>query len=470
MRIARLARAGGLPDWIKLEVIPDQRYLLPDRVETLRAAATLVEDGFTVLPYVIPDPVLAKKLEEVGCATVMPLAAPIGSGRGLKLRDAIRIIIEQAEVPVVVDAGLGSPSHAAEAMELGADAVLVNTAIAHAADPVAMARAFALGVEAGRAAFLAGCHGGARDGAAVEPGRRGSSPRRERLHRQRHEPRARAGRDRRAAARAPRARRAVRARRAKRRAGRARRVRARRSSRKATSSWSRARWPVADLFADSARLYLVTGVRPDLADFLEAAVRGGVDAVQIRERGLLDGELLAALHEAREVTHRLAVPLVVNDRPDLAAARRRRRRPRRPGRPPGHGKPAASASARGLSTHAPGEIDAAEADYIGVGPVLRHADEGGPRGGRPRPRPLRRRERDRSRGSRSAESTARTSSRSWRRARPESPSCGRSAMPRRPRSGGRESSEARSRARVRAGGPWWRPASSAERAAWRESA
>jgi thiazole synthase len=156
VRTARLARAGGLPDWVKLEVIPDPRYLLPDPVETLRAAAKLVEEEFTVLPYVLPDPVLQKKLEEVGCATVMPLAAPIGSGRGLKLRDAIRIMVEQAEVPLVVDAGLGSPSHAAESMELGADAVLVNTAIARADDPVAMARAFRLGVEAGRAAFLAG--------------------------------------------------------------------------------------------------------------------------------------------------------------------------------------------------------------------------------------------------------------------------------------------------------------------------
>jgi thiazole synthase len=159
VRTARLARAGGLPDWVKLEVIPDPRYLLPDPVETLRAAATLVEDGFTVLPYVLPDPVLQKKLEEVGCATVMPLAAPIGSGRGLKLRDAIRIMVEQAEVPLVVDAGLGAPSHAAEAMELGADAVLVNTAIARAGDPAAMARAFRLAVEAGRAAFLAGIMG-----------------------------------------------------------------------------------------------------------------------------------------------------------------------------------------------------------------------------------------------------------------------------------------------------------------------
>jgi thiazole synthase len=156
VRMAKLARAGGLPDWIKLEVIPDPRYLLPDPVETLNAAEALVADGFTVLPYMLPDPVLAKRLEEAGCATVMPLAAPIGTGRGLKLRDSIRIMIEQAGVPVVVDAGLGAPSHAAEAMELGADAVLVNTAIARADDTVAMARAFRLGVKAGRAARLAG--------------------------------------------------------------------------------------------------------------------------------------------------------------------------------------------------------------------------------------------------------------------------------------------------------------------------
>jgi thiazole synthase len=156
VRMAKLARAGGLPDWIKLEVIPDPRYLLPDPLETLKAAEALVADGFTVLPYMLPDPVLAKRLEEAGCATVMPLAAPIGTGRGLKLRDSIRIMIEQADVPVVVDAGLGAPSHAAEAMELGADAVLVNTAIARADDTVAMARAFRLAVEAGRAARLAG--------------------------------------------------------------------------------------------------------------------------------------------------------------------------------------------------------------------------------------------------------------------------------------------------------------------------
>src|SRR5215471_10971014 len=156
VRVARLARAGGLPDWIKLEVIPDPRYLLPDPVETLQAAEQLVGDGFTVLPYVMPDPVLQRRLEEVGCAAVMPLAAPIGSGRGLKLRHAIEIMVEQKSVPVVVDAGLGAPSQAAECMEMGADGVLVNTAIGLAGDPVAMARAFALAVEAGRAAHLAG--------------------------------------------------------------------------------------------------------------------------------------------------------------------------------------------------------------------------------------------------------------------------------------------------------------------------
>lgn len=156
VRMARLARAGGLPDWIKLEVIPDPRYLLPDPVETLKAAEELLADGFVVLPYMHADPVLATRLEELGCPAVMPLAAPIGSGRGLKLREPIRIIVEQAGVPVVVDAGLGAPSHAAESMELGADAVLVNTAIATAADPVAMAAAFRLGVEAGRAGYLAG--------------------------------------------------------------------------------------------------------------------------------------------------------------------------------------------------------------------------------------------------------------------------------------------------------------------------
>ena len=145
VRLARLARAAGGGDFIKLEVTPDPNYLLPDPVETLKAAEILVKDGFTVLPYIHADPILAKRLEEVGTATVMPLGSPIGSNRGIRMRDAIEIIIEMANVPVVVDAGLGAPSHAAEAMEMGADAVLVNTAIAVAGDPVAMARAFKKG-------------------------------------------------------------------------------------------------------------------------------------------------------------------------------------------------------------------------------------------------------------------------------------------------------------------------------------
>jgi thiazole synthase len=156
VRLARLARAAGLEPWVKLELTPEPRYLLPDPIETLKAAEMLVKDGFVVLPYIQADPVLAKRLEEAGTATVMPLGAPIGSNRGLKTRDMIRIIIEQANVPVVVDAGLGAPSHAAEAMEMGADAVLVNTALADAVDHGAMARAFAMATEAGRLAFRAG--------------------------------------------------------------------------------------------------------------------------------------------------------------------------------------------------------------------------------------------------------------------------------------------------------------------------
>jgi len=156
VRLARLARSAGMPPWVKLEVTPEPRYLLPDPVETLRAAEELVADGFTVLPYINADPVLAKRLEEAGCATVMPLGSWIGSNQGVRTRDAVRIILEEATVPVVVDAGLGAPSHAAECMEMGCDAVLVNTAIAVADDPVQMGRAFALGVEAGRRAFLAG--------------------------------------------------------------------------------------------------------------------------------------------------------------------------------------------------------------------------------------------------------------------------------------------------------------------------
>ena len=156
VRLARLAAAAGLPRWIKLEIHPDPRYLLPDPVETLAAAQILVREGFVVLPYINADPVLAKRLQEAGTATVMPLGSPIGSNRGLETRELIRIIIEQATVPVVVDAGLGAPSHAAEAMELGADAVLVNTAIAVAHDPGRMGRAFAEAVHAGREAFEIG--------------------------------------------------------------------------------------------------------------------------------------------------------------------------------------------------------------------------------------------------------------------------------------------------------------------------
>jgi thiazole synthase len=156
VRLARLARAAGCEPWVKLEVTPDPHYLLPDPVETLKAAEILVKEGFVVLPYINADPILAKRLEDVGTATVMPLGSPIGSNRGLKTRDSIEIIIEMATVPVVVDAGLGAPSHAAEAMELGADAVLVNTAIAVAGNPEAMAGAFRKGVEAGREAYLAG--------------------------------------------------------------------------------------------------------------------------------------------------------------------------------------------------------------------------------------------------------------------------------------------------------------------------
>jgi thiazole synthase len=156
IRIARLARSMGLSDWVKLEVIPDPRYLFPDPEDTLKAARILVAEGFKVLPYINADPVLAKKLEEAGTVTVMPLGSPIGSGQGLQTLEQIRIIIENANVPVVVDAGIGAPSDAALAMELGADAVLVNSAIALAQDPELMAEAIKEGVAAGRKAYLAG--------------------------------------------------------------------------------------------------------------------------------------------------------------------------------------------------------------------------------------------------------------------------------------------------------------------------
>jgi len=156
LRLARLARAASGLDWIKLEVTPDPVYLLPDPAETLRAAEVLIKEGFTVLPYIHADPTLARRLEDIGCAAIMPLGSPIGSARGIKTGEFLRIIIEQASVPVVVDAGLGLPSHAAQAIELGADAVLVNTAIAVAADPVLMAEAFRLAVEAAAKGMRAG--------------------------------------------------------------------------------------------------------------------------------------------------------------------------------------------------------------------------------------------------------------------------------------------------------------------------
>ncbi len=152
---AELAREALETNWVKLEIHPDPRYLLPDPVETLKATELLVKAGFVVLPYIHADPVLCKKLEDAGTAAVMPLAAPIGSNRGLQTRAMLEIILAESKVPVVIDAGLGAPSHAAEAMEMGADAVLINTAIAVAGDPVQMARAFRLAVEAGRLAYEA---------------------------------------------------------------------------------------------------------------------------------------------------------------------------------------------------------------------------------------------------------------------------------------------------------------------------
>jgi thiazole synthase len=166
---AEMARDALETSWLKLEIHPDPRYLLPDPIETLAAAEELVKRGFIVLPYIHADPVLCKRLEEVGCQAVMPLGSPIGSNKGLKTIDFLEIIIEQANVPVVVDAGIGKPSDAALAMEIGADAVLVNTAIAVARNPVEMAAAFRLGVEAGRMAYEAGT-------AAIQTQAEASSP------------------------------------------------------------------------------------------------------------------------------------------------------------------------------------------------------------------------------------------------------------------------------------------------------
>ena len=169
VRLARLAVAAGLPNWVKLEIHPDPRYLLPDPIETLKAAEVLVKEGFIVLPYINADPVLARRLQDVGTATVMPLGSPIGSHQGIATRKMIEIIITQATVPVVVDAGIGAPSHAAEAFEMGADAVLVNTAIAIASDPARMGIAFKMAVEAGRAAYEMGLADSSEEAIATSP-------------------------------------------------------------------------------------------------------------------------------------------------------------------------------------------------------------------------------------------------------------------------------------------------------------
>jgi thiazole synthase len=169
VRIARIARAAGCGNWVKIEIISDQKYLLPDNFETIKAIEVLAAEGFTVLPYMSPDLMAARRMAAAGAAAIMPLGAPIGTNRGLKTRELVRILISEIELPIIVDAGLGRPSEAAEAMELGAAAVLVNTAIATASDPVMMAEAFARAVEAGRKGYLAG------PGAARETAR-ASSP------------------------------------------------------------------------------------------------------------------------------------------------------------------------------------------------------------------------------------------------------------------------------------------------------
>lgn len=169
VRIARLSRAAGCGDWVKIEVIADHRYLLPDNLETLRATEQLVKEGFTVLPYMSPDLMMGKRMAEAGAAAVMPLGAPIGTNRGLRTKELVQIMIEELKVPIVVDAGIGKPSEAAEAMEMGAAAVLVNTALASAADPVQMAKAFGLAVAAGRLGYLAGPGAVGREASASSP-------------------------------------------------------------------------------------------------------------------------------------------------------------------------------------------------------------------------------------------------------------------------------------------------------------
>jgi thiazole synthase len=169
VRIARLARAAGCGDWIKIEVINDQKYLLPDNAETVRATETLAREGFVVLPYMCPDLPSARRMVDAGAAAVMPLGSPIGTNRGLRTREMIQILIDELSLPVIVDAGIGRPSHAAEAMEMGAAAILLNTAIASARDPVAMAEAFKLAVRAGRMACLAGMGATGRTASASSP-------------------------------------------------------------------------------------------------------------------------------------------------------------------------------------------------------------------------------------------------------------------------------------------------------------
>jgi len=169
IRLAKLARSAGLPPWIKLEIHPDPKYLLPDPVETFKATKLLVDEGFTVLPYINADPILAKRLQDVGASTVMPLGSPIGSNLGIQNRKQIEIIIEQATVPVIVDAGIGKPSHASEAMEMGADAVLINTAIAISSDPILISKAFKGSIENGRTDFLFGSHETSSKGSATSP-------------------------------------------------------------------------------------------------------------------------------------------------------------------------------------------------------------------------------------------------------------------------------------------------------------
>jgi len=166
VRIARLAKASGAGNWIKIEVIQDNKYLLPDNLETLKAAEILVQEGFTVLPYMSPDLAMARRLADAGVSAVMPLGSPIGSNRGIKTKELVQIMVREIKVPVIVDAGLGRPSEACECMEMGCAAVLVNTAIAVAGDPVHMAAAFRQAVEAGRRAYLAGLASGSGDALA----------------------------------------------------------------------------------------------------------------------------------------------------------------------------------------------------------------------------------------------------------------------------------------------------------------